>query len=58
MKTIGKKIYADKGKSLYRREDGSGPFKCVSLGFGIFNNGSLRSEKAEDYEERKDDNNG
>ena len=50
-----KHIIADDGKMLYRKSDGSGPFKEVIL--GMHKNGFLiYYETVNDYEERDENN--
>ena len=50
-----KHIIADDGKMLYRKSDGSGPFKEVIL--GMHKNGFLiHYETVNDYEERDENN--
>lgn len=48
-----KHLIADEGKSLYRKSDGSGPYKEVLLGmhkYGFI----VKNETVADYEERDD----
>lgn len=45
-------IYADEGKELWRKEDGAGPCIEAILGYHKFNDGTIRLETANDYEEK------
>lgn len=53
MKAIGRFIFADEGKVLYRKRDGRGPVYAVKLGFTKNSKGIVVPDTAENYEERE-----